>query len=139
MKLASTRGELVLVTMRAGPDWLADEGATQASTVISFDACTALVTLVAAPADEITVDELTESPPGTHDTAPGSSMVRFRGAPEPESATVVPVPPVKSYFTTSPEVRAAEAGASDATVTAAKRLATMASVLKTTRGVCARP
>ena len=82
---------------------------------------------------------LTVSPPGPQVTFPGLLMVRFRGAPEPESTTVVPAPSVKSYFTTSPGVRAADAGASPATVTAAKRLATMASVLKTTRGVCARP
>jgi hypothetical protein len=136
MKLLSTKGELVLVTIRAGPDWFVDAGATHASTVISFDAWTALLTFDAAPAEEITVDALTVNPPpGTHDTLPGSAMLRFRGAPEPESATVAPAPSVKSYLTTSPGVRAADAGASPATVTAAKRLATMASVLKITSGV----
>jgi len=58
--------------MRAGPFWVRFAGSTQASTVISLEACTALMILVAAPGEEMMVAASTVSPSGPQVTPPGS-------------------------------------------------------------------
>ena len=84
-------------TMRAGPVWVRLSAAIQASTVTELLSRTALTTFAAPAALEITVLVLTDSAPGSQETAAGFAIVRLSGVPTPEvSLTVEPLPSLKS-------------------------------------------